>query len=165
MKFPKIGHGVRTEPTTDRFLVKRTEMKNVFQGVLPWVAALSGLLLTACVAVAPIPADLGRNETDSTGTIPPVEPQPVTLCNIETPDVQELSNGTTKAKVTQTCDSTEVFIANEHKEHPKRCKVQIGQRVNEVYIRPGESRTLTLNAPAMAMRVGLSCVNDWNRPK
>ena len=82
-----------------------------------------------------------------------------------TPDVQELSNGTTKAKVTQTCDSTEVFIANEHKDHPKRCKVQIGQRVNEVYIRPGESRTLTLNAPAMAMRVGLSCVNDWNRPK
>jgi hypothetical protein len=112
--------------------------------------AMASSLAAACVAVVP---------TTSSNTTP------ATMCNIEGKQQQDLSDGTTKAKVTQSCEETVIYIENQHKEHPKRCRVSVGSQVSELYIMPGENRTLTQTGPVARNTVQVGCINDWNRPK
>ena len=87
------------------------------------------------------------------------------MCNIEGKQEQDLSDGTTKATVTQSCEETAIYIENQHKEHPKRCRVLVGAQATELYILPGENRTLTQTGPVARNTVQVGCINDWNRPK
>lgn len=121
------------------------------------IAAASSLA-AACVAVAPMPNSDSGNTAENSGTS-------ATLCNIEGKQEQDLSDGTTKANVTQSCEETVINIENQHKEHPKRCRVLVGAYMTELYIMPGESRTLTQTGPVARNSVQVGCINDWNRPK
>lgn len=118
---------------------------------------IASVLATACVAIVPTP---NKTEGDGSQNIPPA-----TLCNIEGKQVQDLSDGTTKATITQSCEETVVLIQNLHDKHPKRCRVSTGKNITELYIMPGESRTLTQTGPVERDAVQLGCVNDWNRTK
>ncbi len=122
---------------------------------LGFIAAASSLA-AACVAVAPLPNNEKPAENSSTSA---------TLCNIEGKQQQDLSDGTTKANVTQSCEETVIYIENQHKEHPKRCRVLVGAQLTELYIMPGENRTLTQTGPVTRNTVQVGCINDWNRPK
>lgn len=119
------------------------------------IAAASSLA-AACVAVAPLPNNEKPAENSSTSA---------TLCNIEGKQEQDLSDGTTKAKVTQSCEETVIYVENQHKEHPKRCRVLVGAQLTELYIMPGENRTLTQTGPVARNTVQVGCINDWNRTK
>ena len=121
------------------------------------LVALVSTLAAACVAVVPTPNQKEGNTTNSTTT--------ASMCNIEGKQEQDLSDGTTKALVTQSCEETKVYVENQHKDHPKRCRVLVGAQVTELYVRPGESRTLTQTGPVERSSVQVSCMNDWNRPK
>lgn len=118
--------------------------------------AVASSLAAACVAVAPLPNNNQPAENSSTSA---------TLCNIEGKQQQDLSDGTTKAKVTQSCEETVIYVENQHKEHPKRCRVLVGAQLTELYIMPGENRTLTQTGPVARNTVQVGCINDWNRPK
>ena len=118
--------------------------------------AVASSLAAACVAVAPLPNNDLPAENSSTSA---------TLCNIDGKQQQDLSDGTTKAKVTQSCEETVIYIENQHKEHPKRCRVLVGAQLTELYIMPGENRTLTQTGPVTRNTVQVGCINDWNRPK
>ena len=121
------------------------------------IAAASSLA-AACVAVVPTPNNNEGNTAENSGTS-------ATLCNIEGKQEQDLSDGTTKAKVTQSCEETVIYVENQHKEHPKRCRVLVGAQATELYIMPGESRTLTQTGPVERNTVQVGCINDWNRTK
>lgn len=121
------------------------------------IAAASSLA-AACVAVVPTPNNNEGNTAENSGTS-------ATLCNIEGKQEQDLSDGTTKAKVTQSCEETVIYVENQHKEHPKRCRVLVGAQLTELYIMPGENRTLTQTGPVARNTVQVGCINDWNRPK
>lgn len=118
--------------------------------------AVASSLAAACVAVAPLPNNDQPAENSSTSA---------TMCNIEGKQQQDLSDGTTKANVTQSCEETVIYIENQHKEHPKRCRVLVGAQLTELYILPGENRTLTQTGPVARNTVQVGCINDWNRPK
>jgi hypothetical protein len=119
------------------------------------IAAASSLA-AACVAVAPLPNNDKPAENSGTSA---------TMCNIEGKQEQDLSDGTTKANVTQSCEETVIYIENQHKEHPKRCRVLVGAQMTELYIMPGENRTLTQTGPVARNTVQVGCINDWNRTK
>lgn len=119
------------------------------------IAAASSLA-AACVAVVPTPNNNQQAENSGTSA---------TLCNIEGKQQQDLSDGTTKANVTQSCEETVIYVENQHKEHPKRCRVLVGAQLTELYIMPGENRTLTQTGPVASNTVQVGCINDWNRPK
>lgn len=121
------------------------------------IAAASSLA-AACVAVVPTPNNNEGNTAENSGTS-------ATLCNIEGKQEQDLSDGTTKAKVTQSCEETVIYVENQHKEHPKRCRVLVGAQLTEPYIMPGENRTLTQTGPVARNTVQVGCINDWNRTK
>ena len=121
------------------------------------IAAASSLA-AACVAVVPTPNNNEGNTAENSGTS-------ATLCNIEGKQEQDLSDGTTKAKVTQSCEETVIYVENQHKEHPKRCRVLVGAQMTELYIMPGENRSLTQTGPVARNTVQVGCINDWNRPK
>ena len=121
------------------------------------IAAASSLA-AACVAVVPTPNNNEGNTAENSGTS-------ATLCNIEGKQEQDLSDGTTKAKVTQSCEDTVIYVENQHKEHPKRCRVLVGAQLTELYIMPGENRTLTQTGPVARNTVQVGCINDWNRTK
>ncbi|MEH6998154.1 MAG: hypothetical protein V7542_07130 [Limnobacter sp.] len=118
--------------------------------------AAASLLAVACVAVVPTPNNNQPAENSGTSA---------TLCNIEGKQEQDLSDGTTKAKVTQSCEETVIYVENQHKEHPKRCRVLVGAQLTELYIMPGENRSLTQTGPVARNTVQVGCINDWNRPK
>ena len=118
--------------------------------------AVASSLAAACVAVAPLPNNDQPAENSSTSA---------TMCNIEGKQQQDLSDGTTKAKVTQSCEETVIYVENQHKEHPKRCRVLVGAQLTELYIMPGENRTLTQTGPVARNTVQVGCINDWNRTK
>lgn len=119
------------------------------------IAAASSLA-AACVAVVPTPNNNQQAENSGTSA---------TLCNIEGKQEQDLSDGTTKANVTQSCEETVIYVENQHKEHPKRCRVLVGAQLTELYIMPGENRTLTQTGPVASNTVQVGCINDWNRTK
>lgn len=121
---------------------------------------IASALAAACVAVVPTP---GKTEGDSSQNIP--ASTNAKLCNIEGQQVQDLSDGTTKATITQSCQETVVFIENLHEKHPKRCRVLTGGQVTELYIMPGDSRKLTQTGALERATVQVGCVNDWNRTK
>jgi hypothetical protein len=121
------------------------------------IAAASSLA-AACVAVVPTSNNNEGNTAENSGTS-------ATLCNIEGKQEQDLSDGTTKAKVTQSCEETVIYVENQHKEHPKRCRVLVGAQLTELYIMPGENRTLTQTGPVARNTVQVGCINDWNRTK
>ena len=114
------------------------------------IAAASSLT-AACVAVVPTPNNNQPAENSGTSA---------TLCNIEGKQEQDLSDGTTKAKVTQSCEETVIYVENQHKEHPKRCRVLVGAQMTELYIMPGENRSLTQTGPVARNTVQVGCVND-----
>lgn len=119
--------------------------------------ALVSTLAAACVAVVPTPGQ--KNENAQSGATS------ASMCNIEGKQEQDLSDGTTKAMVTQSCEETVIYIENQHKEHPKRCRVLVGAQATELYILPGENRTLTQTGPVERNTVQVGCINDWNRTK
>jgi hypothetical protein len=119
--------------------------------------ALVSTLAAACVAVVPTPAQENQNAQSGATS--------ASMCNIEGKQEQDLSDGTTKATVTQSCEETAIYIENQHKEHPKRCRVLVGAQATELYILPGENRTLTQTGPVARNTVQVGCINDWNRPK
>ncbi|PZO13277.1 MAG: hypothetical protein DCE87_13385 [Betaproteobacteria bacterium] len=121
------------------------------------IAAASSLA-AACVAIVPTPNNNEGNTAENSGTS-------ATLCNIEGKQEQDLSDGTTRAKVTQSCEETVIYVENQHKEHPKRCRVLVGAQLTELYIMPGENRTLTQTGPVARNTVQVGCINDWNRTK
>lgn len=120
--------------------------------------AIASSLAVACVAIAPISTNTA-GESQNPGA------PAATLCNIEGTQVQDLSDGTTKATITQSCQETVVFLQNMHDRHPKRCRILTGGQLSELYIMPGESRTLTQTGPVERGAVQVGCVNDWNRTK
>ena len=119
--------------------------------------ALVSTLAAACVAVVPTPAQENQNAQSGATS--------ASMCNIEGKQEQDLSDGTTKATVTQSCEETAIYIENQHKEHPKRCRVLVGAQATELYILPGENRTLTQTGPVARNTVQVGCINDWNRTK
>lgn len=121
------------------------------------IAAASSLA-AACVAVVPTSNNNEGNTAENSGTS-------ATLCNIEGKQEQDLSDGTTKAKVTQSCEETVLYIENQHNMHPKRCRVLVGAQITELYIMPGENRSLTQTGPVARNTVQVGCINDWNRTK
>ncbi len=128
-----------------------------FTAPLKKAVTLGALLaMTGCVVVAPAPKDEAAT---------PSQAAPVAMCNIEGTQVQNLSDGTTQAKVEQSCEKTVVTIKNAHPQHPKRCQVLIAQAATELYIMPGEERSLTQTGVVEQSRIQLNCVNDWNRTK
>ncbi|HEY1057343.1 MAG TPA: hypothetical protein VGE55_01280 [Limnobacter sp.] len=136
----------------------------IFSRIVPTAAlALSAVALTACVAVVPTPSN-SPSTSDATQTNDSTV-QPATLCNMETPATQKLQDGTTLAEITQTCNQTDIKITNNHAKHPKRCSVIIGSQGSELYIQPGETRSLTQTGPVAQSQVRINCLNDWNRPK
>jgi hypothetical protein len=129
------------------------------------IAAVS-LLATACVVVAPLPANTDKQNTGRQDTGGHTAAQSsASLCNIEGQQVQDLSDGSTKATITQSCQETSIFIQNNHAEHPKRCQVMIGNKSSELYLRPGESRSLTQAGPSAKSAVQVKCANDSNRTR
>jgi hypothetical protein len=120
--------------------------------------AASASLAAACVAIVPTPGNTADGSENKSAP-------PATLCNIEGKQVQDLSDGTTKATITQSCEETVVFIQNLHDKHPKRCRVLTGGQVTELYIMPGESRTVSQKGAVERSAVQVGCVNDWNRSK
>lgn len=137
------------------------------------LAASAALLAAGCVAVIP-PSEPNAGS----GTAPAAAPQnaapqaagtdpnsAASLCTIQGTREQDLSKGTTKANITYSCKQTVIFIENAHAEQNKRCQVVIGQQVSEIYLKPGEGRSLTQTGPVMTNAVRVNCVNDWNRPK
>lgn len=125
------------------------------------VITAASALAAACVFVMPIP---GKTDGDATKKDAPKETS-AELCNIEGTQTQDLSDGTTKAFITQSCAETVVTIENKHDKHSKRCRVSSGTKVSELYVRPGESRKYVQSGPVKNDSVKVSCVNDWNRPK
>ena len=119
--------------------------------------ALVSALTAACVAVVPTPSQENQNAQSGATS--------ASICNIEGKQEQDLSDGTTKAMVTQSCEETVIYIENQHKDHPKRCRVLVGAQATELYIMPGESRTLTQTGPVERSTVQVGCINDWNRTK
>ncbi|MCR2745186.1 hypothetical protein [Limnobacter parvus] len=119
--------------------------------------AICSSLAAACVAVAPMP---NKENADSQSSA-----TSASMCNIEGKQEQDLSDGTTIAKVSQSCEETVIYIENQHKEHPKRCRVLIGNQATELYIMPGNNRTLTQTGPVERNTVQIGCINDWNRTK
>lgn len=119
--------------------------------------ALVSTLAAACVAVVP-PTGQNKQNAQNGATS-------ASMCNIEGKQEQNLSEGTTKATVTQSCEETVIYIENQHKDHPKRCRVLVGAQATELYIMPGENRTLTQTGPVERNTVQVGCINDWNRPK
>ncbi|HEX4842258.1 MAG TPA: hypothetical protein VFV57_01185 [Limnobacter sp.] len=130
-----------------------------------WMAVSALALLAAgCVVVAPIPGEsTQQNQPQANNAASSAAP--ATLCNIEGKQTQDLSDGTTKATVTQSCEETVLYIENQHKEHPKRCRVAVAGQGTELYIMPGENRTLTQTGPVARSQLAVACVNDWNRTK
>lgn len=120
-------------------------------GTLGAVLALAG-----CVVVAPVPKDEATTQSQAA---------PAAMCNIEGKQVQDLSDGTTQARIEQSCEETVITIKNTHPIHPKRCQVLLAQAATELYIMPGEERTLTQTGTVERSRIQLNCLNDWNRPK
>lgn len=120
--------------------------------------------VSACAVVAPLPSN-GDNAAQGDASEAVATSAPASLCNIEGEETQDLKDGTTTATIKQSCERTEVTIQNNHKQHAKKCKVIIGQSGSELYVQSGESRTLTQTGPVQKDRIGISCVNDWNRPK
>lgn len=127
-------------------------------GVATLVAASAG-----CVAVVPMGSN-DKNKTDGGSGASGTQPQ-ASVCNIEGQEKQDLSNGTSKILITQSCEKTEIYIENQHPEHPKKCQVRIGAQATQLYIQPGESRTLTQQGPVEKAQIYVNCVNDWNRTK
>lgn len=128
-----------------------------FTNALKKAASLGAVLaLTGCVVVAPTPTDQASKQPQAAD---------VAMCNIEGKQVQNLSDGTTQAKVEQSCEETVVTVKNVHPQHPKRCQVLIAQAATELYIMPGEERSLTQTGIVEQSRIQLNCVNDWNRTK
>lgn len=125
-------------------------------GVVAVVVASAG-----CVAVVPM-GNNDKNKTDSSAS--GTQPQ-ASVCNIEGQEKQDLSNGTSKILITQSCEKTEIYIENQHPDEPKKCKVIIGGQGTQLYIKPGESRTLTQQGPVEKAKIYVNCVNDWNRTK
>lgn len=133
-----------------------TKKGNLFTR-LGLIAAVTSLT-AACVAVAPVPNSDKSNRSNAAENSS-------TSCNIEGKQEQDLSDGTTKANVTQSCEETAIYIENQHKTHPKRCRVLVGAQLTELYIMPGENRTLTQTGPVAKNTVQVGCINDWNRTK
>ncbi|WP_334118260.1 hypothetical protein [Limnobacter sp.] len=122
------------------------------------LATIISALAAGCVAVVPAPGnDQASNSANSNTS--------ASLCNIEGKQEQNLSDGTTKASVTQSCEETAIYIENKHAKHPKRCRVLTGTQATELYIMPGENRTLTQTGPVERSKIQLACINDWNRTK
>jgi hypothetical protein len=122
------------------------------------LTATISVLAAGCVAVVPTPGNDQANNSANNNTS-------ASLCNIEGKQEQDFSDGTTKASVRQSCDETAIYIENKHQEHPKRCRVLVGAQATELYIMPGENRTLTQTGPVERSKVQLACANDWNRTK
>ncbi|HEX4855265.1 MAG TPA: hypothetical protein VFV28_00520 [Limnobacter sp.] len=119
------------------------------------LVASASLLLASCIVV-PIPSSKGSQAPGNSAT--PASAS--NLCNIEGQQVQDLSEGTTKATITQSCQETSIQIQNRHPDQAKRCKVLIGNQSNEVYIRPGESRSVSQAGPVEKATVQLKCMNE-----
>lgn len=121
--------------------------------------ALLASLTAACVAVVPAPANTNSNTNSNSAQ------NSTTPCNIEGKQELDLSDGTTKTRVTQSCQETVIYIENQHKVHPKRCRVLIGTQATELYIMPGDNRTLSHTGAVAQSTVQVGCVNDWNRTR
>lgn len=120
--------------------------------------AMVSSLAAACAGMVITPSN--SNDKTQNHSAPPA-----ILCNIEGKQVQDLSDGTTKATITQSCEETVVFIENRHEKYPKRCRVLIGTQITELYIMPGASRTLTRAGTVEQDTVQIGCINDWNSTK
>lgn len=121
---------------------------------------LGGMLLglNACVVV-PMPtadqfpqgAELSQRQDGSICPTSPVE--------------RDISEGTTKAILKESCKTLELTVSNENSEHPKKCQVQFADAMSEIYLQVGESRTLTVNDLSTRVPVFMKCRNDWNRTR
>lgn len=122
--------------------------------------AVACSLSTACVTLSSF---RGKKETENTETKIESKEPPVKTCNIEELQKKEMSDGSTKAKLSQSCNETIVYIQNNHQQYPKRCRILVGTQLTEIYLKPGESRSLTQTGQVDINAVQLGCVNDWKR--
>lgn len=120
------------------------------------VGALLGL--SACVVVPmptadqfPAGTDLSQRQDGSICATSPVE--------------KDISEGSTKAILKESCKSIELTVGNEHSEHPKKCQIQFADAVSEVYLQVGETRTLTVSDLNSRVPVFMKCRNDWNHTR
>lgn len=118
-------------------------------------------LLAGCAAIVAVPTNENSKPIDPVIT----QTDDGAKCVINGEHTQDLSDGTTKATLTQTCEQSSLFIENQHPEHAKRCKLVMAGNGAELYIRPGENRTISQNGPVPHTQIALACVNDWNRPR
>lgn len=123
---------------------------SLFGGVL--------LGLNACVVVPmptadqfPAGTELSQRQDGSICPTAPVE--------------RDISEGTTKAILKESCKTLELTVSNENAEHPKRCQIQFADASSEIYLKVGESRTLSVNDLNSRVPVFMKCRNDWNRTR
>lgn len=127
-----------------------------------FASAAGAIALSACVAAVPLPGEQRGDVSSASYATTNNDP---TRCSGAEPVTNDLSSGTQKVIVVDSCDMVEVTITNEHQEHPKKCTVVIGDKGVELYIRVGEERVVSQGKPLGANRVVYTCRNDWNRPR
>lgn len=124
------------------------------------LSLVSGLLLglNACVVVPMPTADQFPQGTELS------QRQDGSICPTSTVE-RDISEGSTKAILKESCKSIELTVSNENKEHPKKCQVQFADAMSEIYLQVGESRTLTVNDLSSRVPVFMKCRTDWNRTR
>jgi hypothetical protein len=124
------------------------------------MSLLGGMLLgvSACIVVPmptadqfPAGTELSQRQDGSICATSPVE--------------EDISEGSTKAILKESCKSIELMVSNENAEHPKKCQIQFADAISEVYLQVGESRTLTVSDLNSRVPVFMKCRNDWNRTR
>lgn len=123
--------------------------------------ALSGGLLmglSACVVIPMPTADQFPEGTELS------QRQDGSICPTATVE-RDISEGTTKAILKESCKSIELTVSNENSEHPKKCQIQFADAVSEIYLQVGESRTLSVSDLNSRVPVFMKCRNDWNRTR
>ncbi|MDH4396058.1 MAG: hypothetical protein QE278_10295 [Limnobacter sp.] len=138
--------------------IKKTNDKTASQTVRLALLGSALLGLSACVVVPMPTADQFPAGTDLS------QRQDGSIC-AKSPVEKDISEGTTKAVLKESCKSIELAITNQNTEHPKKCQIQFSDAISEVYLQVGESRTLTVSDLNSRVPVFMKCRNDWNRTR
>lgn len=125
-----------------------------------WLAVLS-TVLAACVVAVPLPG----NQSAPVSTTESSDPSSASSCDSNNPVVTDMSEGTHKVTLEDSCQLAKVTIVNENTEHAKKCNVYFGSKGVELYIPVGETRIVSQNKPIKPSQVTYGCRNDWNKPK
>ncbi|MDX1668425.1 MAG: hypothetical protein R3194_03315 [Limnobacter sp.] len=119
------------------------------------------LLLTACVVAVPLPGDEAAPAQPSERS----SAQTNTACDPNNPVVTDMSFGTHKVTLEDSCQLAKITIVNQNKQYAKQCEVVFGNKATELYVPVGQTRVVSQAKPIEPNNVTYSCKNDWNSPR